>query len=55
MTRVAEKEIEKREWQSVLNSPIENIVEVVDSIIEKIKNSEFKRRMPKIAFIRDRV
>ena len=29
--------------------------EVVDSIIEKIKNSEFKRRMPKIAFIRDRV
>lgn len=29
--------------------------DVIDSIIEKIKNSEFKRRMPKIAFIRDKV
>ena len=28
--------------------------EVVDSIIEKIKNSEFKRRMPKIAYIHDK-
>ena len=28
--------------------------EVVDSILEKIKNSEFKRRMPKIAYIHDK-
>ena len=29
--------------------------EIVDSIIEKIKNSEFKRRMPKIAYIHDKI
>jgi hypothetical protein len=32
-----DKELEKREWQSVLNSPIEEVVGVVDSLIEKEK------------------